>query len=477
MKRSDRRTIILCVVLLCLCAALSAQTLSERIDEALKDPNLNHGLQAVVVRSLKTGRTLYERNADLAMIPASNMKLLVSAAALDLLGPDFTFRTSLLGSGPIDKRGVLRGDVVLVGGGDPVLETKDLTDLAKQLKARGVRKIAGGVVVDDSMFDDERLGWAWTWGDLPYYYSAEISALNLNRNVVQVWVYPGKTPGAPAVVACEPPTSYVEIENSATTGEPDSEKTIRVSRRLGQNVIRVDGSIPVGTKVTGCEEAITVREPALYAGHVFRNELSKLGIVVLGGVRPGRSPADAAVLCTHTSPTLANILAMLNKPSDNLIAEVLLKTLGAVVKQKGTSAAGAEVAKEFLNRIGLDLTGINIADGSGLSRLNYVTARNVVDLLTHMYNHKHAQVFIDSLPVAGVDGTLRSRMKGTAAEKNVRAKTGYVSKVSSLSGYLTTKSGEPLVFSILMNHHLCSNGPAVAAQNRICELLAEIETP
>ncbi|MGC8863818.1 MAG: D-alanyl-D-alanine carboxypeptidase/D-alanyl-D-alanine endopeptidase [Armatimonadota bacterium] len=475
MKRSNHRTVILSLLLAWLSAALHAQVPSDKIDEILNDPNLSHGLQAIVIRSLKTGRTLYERNADKAMIPASNMKLLVSATALDRLGPDFTFQTALRATGPVNKRGVLEGDVVLVGGGDPVLETGDLTNFAKQLKAKGVRKITGSVIGDDSMFDDERLGWAWTWADLPYYYSSEVSALNLNRNAVAVWVYPGKQPGAPAVVTCDPPTSYVEIENSAITGEPGSEKTIWVNRRLGRNVIRVGGSIPAGTKVTHAEQMITVCEPALYAAHILRDELCKQGIVVLGGVRPGKSPPGACLLCSHTSPPLSKILALLNKPSDNLIAEVLLKTLGAVLKGKGTWAAGAEVEKEFLAQIGLDLTGINIADGSGLSRMNYVTARNIVDLLTQMSQHKHAQVFIESLPVAGVDGTLRSRMKGTAAEGNVRAKTGYLSKVSTLSGYLTTRSGERLVFSILMNHHLCSNGPATAAQNRVCELLAEME--
>ncbi len=473
-KRSNHPIVLVPIVFLCLSGASFAQSLSERIDELLKDLNLNHGLQAVVIRSLKTSQTLYERDPDNAMIPASNMKLLVSAAALDRLGPDFVYKTTVHSAGPASKRGVIEGDIVLVGGGDPVLETKDLTAFAKQIRAKGIRKVRGDVVVDDSMFDDGRLGWAWTWGDLPYYYSAEISALNLNRNVVGVRVYPGKIAGASVVVALEPPTSHVEVESTATTGEADSKKTIWVDRRLGRNVIRVGGSVPLGTKVAGPEEAITVREPALYAGHIFKDELSKQGIVILGRVRAGKLPAGAMLLCEHTSPPLSRILALLNKPSDNLIAEVLLKTLGSVLKGKGTAEAGREVEKEFFEEIGLDLTGFNLADGSGLSRINYVTARNIADLLTHMSKHKHAQVYIDSLPVAGVDGTLRNRMKGTAAEKNVRAKTGYISRVSSLSGYVRTKSGEPIVFSILMNHHLCSNSPAMAVQNKICGVLAEL---
>ncbi|MCX8052977.1 MAG: D-alanyl-D-alanine carboxypeptidase/D-alanyl-D-alanine-endopeptidase [Armatimonadetes bacterium] len=468
-----RKKIAISFFLLFLRSALFAQSLPERIDEILKDPNLNHGLQAIVVRSLKTGRTLYERNPDQAMIPASNMKLFVSAAALDRLGPGFTYKTRLYSNAKPDKRGVIKGDIALVGGGDPVLGIKDLTNFAKRLRTMGIRKITGGVVVDDSMFDDVRLGWAWTWNDLPYYYSPEISALNINRNVVDVWVQPGKRTGAAAVVTFDPPTSYVEVENTALTGKADSPKTIRVDRRLGRNVISVSGSIPVGIKVKSAEETITVQEPSLYAGHILKEELSKQGIVVFGGIKSGKLPAGGTLLCEHTSPPLSKIVAMLNKPSDNLIAEVLLKTLGAVIKGKGTFEAGVEVAKKFWEESGLDLTGLRIVDGSGLSRLNYVTARNVVDLLTHMHRHEYSDVFLESLPIAGVDGTLRNRLKGTACEKNLRAKTGYLSQVSSLSGYLTTTSGEPLVFSILMNHHFCSNGPATAVQDKICELLAE----
>lgn len=469
-----RRAMLVLLCVLLLAGGLRADALSEKIDALLADTDLRHGLQGVVIKSLKTGQVLYERNADRVFIPASNMKLLVSATVLDRLGPDYTYETRAYAAAQVDSKGVLRGDLVLKGAGDPILETAHLADLARQVKARGIKKIAGNVVVDDTLFDSRRLGWGWSWDNFPYYYSAEISALNLNRNCVQVWVYPGKAAGSPAVVRIEPPTGYVTVENTATTGAAGAEKKIWIDRVMGTNTIRVGGVIPAGTKVSSLEEPITVKEPALYAGSVFRDQLSRLGVLVLGEVKSGKLPVKAEQVAVHKSVPLSKIVWMLNKPSDNLIAEVLLKTLGAVVKGTGSSEAGAEVETEFFGKIGMDLSALNIVDGSGLSRLNYVSPRNLSTLLSHMYSHAHHQAYLESLPIAGVDGTLRSRMKDTPAERNVRAKTGYVSRVSSLSGYVNTKSGEPLVFSILMNHHLCANSQATGVQNAICALLAEL---
>ncbi|MGQ9454913.1 MAG: D-alanyl-D-alanine carboxypeptidase/D-alanyl-D-alanine endopeptidase [Armatimonadota bacterium] len=456
-------------------SGVQGEQLARKIDQFLSDPVLNHGVQSVMVRSLKTGTTIYERNADLAMIPASNMKLIVSATALDRLGPDFTYSTRVYTCGKVNARGVVEGDLALVGGGDPTLETRDLRNLAREIKCRGIRKVAGDVIVDDYLFDDRRLGTGWAWDDLSYYYSAEISALNLNRNTVRVWVYPGKCPGEPAVVRLDPANSYMEIESIPITGEANSQKAVWVSRVLGANVVKMGGSIPVGVRVSGPEAMVTVHEPAIYAGHVFVSELRKQGIVVLGKVRREKVNSDAVLVCEHRSPPLSEILKLLNKPSDNLIAEVLLKTLGAVIKGNGSAESGREVEKEFLSAVGVDMSGVSIVDGSGLSRLNCLTARSLVDLLSFMYRHKHFKVFLDSLPIAGVDGTLRNRMRGTRAQNNVRAKTGYVSRVSSVSGYLTTRSGEPLVFAILMNRHLCTSSSATAIQDKICEQLAELE--
>ena len=473
MRTQCRILAVICALIVLIVSAAGAQTLTEQIDAILKDPALDHGLQGVLIRSLKTDTTLYERNAGSLMIPASNFKLLVSATALEQLGPDFTFKTEALTAGKISK-GVLDGHVILKGGGDPVLLTADLTDLARQLKDAGITQISGDVIADDTLFDKQRLGWGWSWDEFPYYFAAEISALSVNRNTVDVWVYPGKEAGARAEVRLVPDTDYMTVESAATTDKPGAKNTVWVDREMGQNVIKIGGSVAQGDSPTKRNAPVTMCEPQLYAACVFASELAKQGIKAAGSVKEGKTPVDAKPAASHASPPLSRILSLLNKPSDNMVAEMLLKNLGAVVKGKGSSESGAEVEKDFLTKIGMDLSELAIVDGSGLSRLNYVSPHNLVTLLAYMHSSKNSKVFIDSLPIAGVDGSLYSRMKGTPAQGNVKAKSGYVARVSALSGYVTTKSGEPIVFSIMMNHHLCPNTQATKLQDKICALLADM---
>lgn len=470
-----KKTGVVCaILLLAACIAAGAVDIQASIDALLADPALKHGVQGVVVESLATGRVLYERNREKAFVPASNFKLIVCATALDRLGPGYTFKTEVVSSGTVDEIGVLHGDLILIGGGDPILSTDDLRVLADQVKGKGIRRIAGSIIADDTRFDREPLGSGWAWDDEPYYYSPEISALNLDENTVAVYVHPGEKTGSRANVTLRPATRYLRIENTATTGAPGSANTIYVDRKHGENLIRVSGSVPLDYKPTKPTDPITVETPALYAATVFRDVLRESRIRVDGGAALGTKRDGSVVVAAHRSPPLTKILPLLMKPSDNLIAEVLLKTLGAELKGKGTAEAGAEVELEFLKEAGADVDAISIVDGSGLSRRDYVSPGNLVSLLRHMWRHRYSQTYVSSLPVAGVDGTLRRRMKGTAAEGNVRAKTGYVSRVSSLSGYVTTRSGEPLVFSMLMNGHLCPTSDARRVQDSICELLASL---
>jgi D-alanyl-D-alanine carboxypeptidase/D-alanyl-D-alanine-endopeptidase (penicillin-binding protein 4) len=445
------------------------------IEAALADPVLAHGIQGVLIESLKDGRVLYEKNGDLALVPASNFKLLVSATALDFLGPDQCIRTSLYTSGDRKPDSHLKGDVILVGEGDPVFKYDQLQALVAKFKKLGVKVVEGNVVGDDTWFDDIRLGWGWAWDDEPYYYSAQISALNLNENVVDVWVRPGKKVGDPALVKVTPPTSYMIVRNECTTGEAGSEKDLLVDRIRGRNTIRVTGKVPLDYKPESAEEAITMDEPTLYTCQTLIEMLRREGITVNGQAVRGKKPDGAELVAVNTSPPVSELLAMMNKPSDNMIAECLLKTLGAQFKGKGSTAAGGEVELEFLKKVGADPSAVGIMDGSGLSRMDLISPRNMVALLKYMYRHKYAKFYMDSLPVAGVDGTLQNRMKDTAAQGNVKAKTGYVSRVSTVSGYVTTKAGEPLVFSIMMNNHLCRNKEATAVQDKILEVLVNIE--
>ncbi len=471
--RFKLQTVFLFFAICASAISASAQTLGDKIDEILKDPSLKGGTQAVMIRSLKTNQTLYEHNAHSLMLPASNFKLLVSAASLETLGPDFTFKTKVYVSGKVEN-GVLKGNLIIRGGGNPVLLTPDLTYLAKQVRSAGISQIDGNVIADESFFDNQRLNWGWNWADLGYYYAAETSALTLNRNTVDVYVYPAKTVGAAAIVKIVPYTDYLTINNSAKTGKPDSANAINVNRALGQNIIRVNGTIPKNAKITRRTAPVTVTEPGLYTACVFASELSQQKITMTGSVKYASTPENAKLIATHTSPPLSQILAMLNKPSDNLIAETLLKTIGAVVKGNGSTSAGIEVETEFFKKIGLDASEMSITDGSGLSRFNYISASNLVALLSYMHSTEQSNIFIDSLPVAGVNGSLSARMKKTSAQGNVKAKTGYIGRVSSLSGYVNTKSNEKLAFSIIMNHHSCKKSDVTKLQDKICVLLADL---
>ncbi len=466
---------LVALVILCIVTATGVCTadLTSSIDEILGNRSLKNGVQAVVVRSLKTGQTLYEHNGDLLMIPASNFKLLVSSTSLELLGPDFKFQTEVFANGQV-KDGVLNGDLVIKGGGDPVLLTADLTELAGQVKAAGINSVKGNIIADDTLFDRQRIGSGWSYDSLQYYYSAEVSALNLNRNTVDIWVRPGKEVGDPVEIELSPRTTYFTVESTATTGKTGSANTIWVSRGIGLNIIRVSGSIAQGTKVTSRETLRSLMEPQLYAGYAFATELGKHGIEVSGSVRSGKLPEGSKAVASHSSPPLSRVLSLLNKPSDNLIAEVLLKYLGAHFKGTGSWDNGADVERELFRKMGMDMDGLSITDGSGLSRFNYISANNLVKLLTYMHSSKNFKTFYDSLPIAGVDGSLYSRMRNTSAKGNLRAKTGYIGRVSSLSGYVNTKSGEPLVFSIIMNHHLCPKSDATSLQDKICVLLADL---
>ena len=480
LRRASLRHFALLIFIfsLCICVPAIAQppdvSLARVIDRALADRALAHGIHGVLIESLKEERVLYEKDSDLVFIPASNMKLIVSAAALDLLGPDYRMATSLYVSGEQTPGGLLRGDVILVGKGDPVFKHEHLQAMAAKIKEMGIKVVEGNVVGDDTWFDDVRLGWGWSWDYESYYYAAQISALNVNENVVDVWVRPGRKVDDPASVRVTPPTGYMTVRNECKTSAAGSTKSVFVERVRGRNIIRVTGSVAVDYKPESAEEAITVEEPTLFTCKTLIEMLEREGIKVEGQPVRGTMPAGAKLIMVHESPPMSEMLALLNKPSDNLIAECLLKTLGAQLKGKGTEAAGEEVELEFLKKIGADVSAISINDGSGLSRLNLVSPANLVRILKYMYAHKHSKIYVDSLPIAGVDGTLKGRLKGTAAEGNVRAKTGYIGRVRALSGFVTTKSGEPLVFSILMNNHLCSSKEANAVQDKIVTALAKL---
>lgn len=466
----------------------SLQNLAKQIDAFLDVPGLQAGFQGVCIQSLKDNTVLYERNADKVFLPASNNKLLTSAAALALLGPNYVYHTRLYGTRAVDRHGVLHGDLILRGAGDPLLSPTQLNALAHAVYLKGVRRITGHLRYDDSFFDRQRLGDGWTWDDEPFYYSAQVSALNLNENILQVQVLPGSHPGTPCRVLVGPTDTYVKIVNHALTVAPAHGKSparndkplvpLNITRLRGENTLLVTGTLPVDvTSKDNLPTGVTVEDPSRYTAQAFAQDLIKAGIRLrYPEVKDGPPlPALATLVAEHKSPPLSEMLRLLNKPSDNLMAECLLKTVGAEKTGQGTaglSGSGARITRTFLQSIGLSLGELQQADGSGLSRLNYVSPRNLVRLLAYMHTRPDFPVYYGSLPIAGVDGTLRRRMKNTPAQGNCHAKTGSLSHVSACSGYVTTKDGEMLVFSLMMNHQLAPGSAATGAQDKIVALLA-----
>jgi D-alanyl-D-alanine carboxypeptidase len=583
---------------------LRAQSLHTEIDALLNVEWLRYGYCGVVVRDLQTGETLYKRDSERMLIPASNMKLLVTAAALHRLGPEYRFRTRVWMRGTLTPDGVLYGDLILQGLGDATLEMRGLETLAQQVRQAGVQRVQGYLLYDDSWLDAERYGFGWSSDDEPYGYQAQMSALCAERNAIRLYAKPATQAGEPAQLRLEPATDYVELVNRTRTVERGAANTgIRATRTRARNQIIVDGTLPLGSEEVFVGR-YSVENPSRYAAHLFRQALQAAGVVVERGIVPALTPcippdkgttawhgisaagaffpsasvngqarcialtpfvplsreagegeraagrtaarsytplpqrgrgaggegkkwappahsepkrctlisciplsrpagegehageppfaptplshtvgegqgvrADKSnhltLLAEHLSPPMREVVALINKPSDNLITEITLKTLGKEVRGEGTTAAGVQVLREFLQSAGLEMGAVHVVDGSGLSRINGVSAENFVRLLEYMHRSPHAEAFRDSLPVYGVDGTLRNRLRGTPVQGNGYAKTGSLNRVSSLSGYLRTKSGRWLAFSIIMNAYNAAGSDARALQDRLVQLLWE----
>jgi D-alanyl-D-alanine carboxypeptidase/D-alanyl-D-alanine-endopeptidase (penicillin-binding protein 4) len=452
-------------------AAPALPALQHDIDTILAAPALDRGYWGVLVKSLKTGETLYSRNPQKLMMPASNMKIVTLAAAAERLGWDYTYETQVLGVGAIDN-GVLDGDLVVVGSGDPSLGVADgmaarvFDDWAAQLKARGVRTVRGRVIGDDNAFDDEELGFGWSWDDLPDDYAAGVSALQFNENAARVTVTPGAHAGEAVSVDLAPVGTGLTIDNRLTTATADVPASIAMRRLPGSSRLELRGSIPVGA--SPAVRVVSVENPTLFAVAALRDALIARGIDIRGpaedvdGIVNPPKRRDGVVLVSYRSPPLSVLAVRLMKVSQNLYAETLLKTLGLsqvsdvsdTCRCGGASAAGGRaVVQSTLQPWGVANESIIQRDGSGLSRYDYVTADALVTILVHVARDDRLRgPFEASLPIAGRDGTIANRMKGTAAEGNARAKSGSMSNVRALSGYLTSAGGEGLVFSIIANN-------------------------
>ena len=424
-------------------------------------PGLESAASGILVRSLKSGETLYATGARKLLIPASSLKVATLAAAADRLGWNYAYETRLLGAGAVEA-GVLDGDLLLIGTGDPSIDDWDgaasalFRQWAERLQQLGIRSVTGGLVCDDNEFDDDALGNGWAWDDLSASYAAGVSALQFNQNTVRLAFAPGTNPGDPSHVSTVPPIHDLTVRSAVTTA-PAGQATLLTPRRFpGSTTLDVHGSLPVGSQAIF--RNVSVDNPSTYLGVTLREALTRNNVEISGPVvdvdaldeAPSRD--DAIYLMTHRSAPLSALAETMMKNSQNLYAETLMKTLGRA-DGSGTFEGGRRAVRSVIGRWGIAPDTWQMADGSGLSRYNLATPEMLVSVLEHVYDDERLrEPFLGALPVAGRDGTLQRRLQGTAAEGNVRAKTGSMSNVRTLAGYVWTANGEPVAFAIMFNN-------------------------
>lgn len=451
------------------------------------------GVKAV---SLDNGRIVFEENAAKLLRPASNMKIYTVAAALDRLTPDYRFSTSVFAPGKPDSAGVIHGELRIYGRGDPSFAArfnngdyfKAINDLADRIVSAGVKRIEGDLIGDETYFTGPKYGSGWEWEDLTWYYGAEVTPLSVNDNALDLFVKPGPAVGQPALITTGPPDPLLTIVNRVTTSTKGVRREISIHRGLNDNTITITGSIPLEDR--GYTAGVGISHPALLFVYLLRNSLAQKGVVVTGKSRvtgevaiPSLSSVTSVVqeeVANIQSPPFSIISAQTLKPSQNLYTELILRTLGKsspppptlAISNPTSEQLGLEAVRSFLKTAGIRPEALVLDDGSGLSRGDMITAEATVQLLTFMSKHRFANVFRDALPIAGVDGTLRNRMRGTPAENNLRAKTGSLSTAASLAGYVTTAAGEKLAFSIMVNNYPREVDPRAACIDPIAVLLA-----
>ena len=496
-----------------------AQTLADlqsKIRARLQRSELRRGQVGVKIVSLSTGKVVFEENAEKYFMPASNMKNFTVATALEKLTPDFRFITSVYAPAAPDSNGAVRS-LRIFGRGDVSISTtffplddsdkdpasgatdpnkayyKGIDRLVEKIVAAGVKRVEGDLIADETYFSGSAIPGSWEWDDLQWYYGAEISALPVNDNAIDLSVKPGPV-GYPCSVRVAPFNPIVRVVNRCTTSAAGSVRTLRIEKKLDRNIYEISGSLPAGNN--GFSGSVTVSRPAELFAALLKERLALKGVVVTGQARamndrlPGGQESSIEIAKLE-SPPLSLIAAKTMKPSQNMYTETLLWTLGEQSRASATATPGGGVVatpstadsaelgrsavKRFLTEIGVAPDGIIQHDGSGLSRHNLITPAAVVQLYSYMGRQsRFSQAWRDSLTIGGVDGTLRRRFVGTRASGNVRGKTGTIDQVSALSGYVRTAASQELVFSMVING-VNESGVRTAAMDEIVVMLANFD--
>jgi serine-type D-Ala-D-Ala carboxypeptidase/endopeptidase (penicillin-binding protein 4) len=490
-------------------------SLRERIAAHIAQPKFAPAAWGVKIVSLDTGKTIFEHNPQKYFNPASNAKLYTAALALERLGADHKIKTSLYSTSRPEASGTLKCDLIVYGRGDPTMAArlndgdyfKGLEPLVTQLLNAGVRRIEGDLVGDESYFAGPPFGAGWEWDDLQAYYGAEVSALTVNDNAVDLFVKPAERAGAPCRITTGPSTSVITIMNRTQTAPKGAESRIVVYRPVGENIVYVSGRLPIDGN--GYYSAVAVHNPALLFVSLLKEALGRRGISITGRTRVidwkyrEVTPIDLSKLIemgSVESMPMGDIVRETLKPSQNLYAQLLLLQVGERARfgslrgaiafnasskavqiappatanepRAGTSEElGIQELNDFLSQAGVKKGDVMLEEGSGLSRRDVITPEATVALLTYMSGSRWAEPYRNALPIAGVDGTLQNRMKGTAAAGNVRAKTGTLRYVYTLSGYVTTAARERLAFSIMLNNYNAERFETSAIQGRAATTL------
>jgi len=457
----------------------------EALDAIFNDPLFARATFGVRVESLADGRVLYTRNSEKLVVPASNMKLLTMAVAAEKLGWDFTFETRLDAAGAVAD-GTLTGDLIVVGSGDPSIDSQNFgaapvfESWADALVAAGIRRVEGRLIGDDNTFDDTIVGPGWAWDYLGDGYAAGSSGLNYNENTAVIRIWPGATVGALARVELSPAGHGLVLSASVTTSPAGGTPSMSQFRQPGGDALMLSGTIPLGRAVV--IRTAAVENPTQFFVNGFKAALDARGIFVRGGawdidaLTGPPTTTSRRTIATRRSLPLSSLGAYFLKESQNFYGEAILKTMGQRAAKVGSTAAGKGVVTETLTAWGIPADAYVMYDGSGLSRYNYVSADAIVSLLKHVWSDARLRgPFLAALPVGGQDGTLGLRMRNTVLAGRVQAKTGTISNVRSLSGFLVTESGERLVFSMIANHFTATSVQVDAVVERALAHLAALK--
>ena len=472
----------------------SIKYLQTDIYDILQAPELANATVGISIQNVESGESFYKINPNTSLIPASTLKLFTTAAALDALGPDFRFTTRLYIQGIIKPSGELDGNIIVRASGDPTMSVffyKDpliiMDNIALALDSIGVKSIKGNIIIDYSYFDNQEYGPGWAIDDITFPYSAPVSAISFYDNKVDVSIKPALKVGDVARLTQSPENHFVRIVNNVITAEPGSPTIIYSEKDQRSSVIDIHGAISnpsMDDKASGkiadkqYTLGVAVDNPSQYFLHLLRMRLEKMGIRIRGTLLDNEhldDPIDymgLQVFYSIVSPPLADIIKVINKHSHNLAAEMLFKTIAKENTGEGSYEKAAEYMRKFIARMGIMPENCSIVDGSGLSRLNLMSAQQQTTLLSTIYRSSMRDSFYASLAVPGEKGTLSNRLTKSLAEKHVHAKTGSMNNVSCLSGYITTRDNEVLACSIMINGFTVPDSIIQNIQDIICMRLA-----